>query len=146
MVEAARSIRVPVGIVGHGFEGTDLAASAPPNVTFLGPATGGALAGLLRGTRVFCAPALGGESFGFVVLEAMAAGAAVVASDIPGYAAVLGDAGSLVPPGDATALAAAVTALLDDPGDFPARAQARARLFAWSEVAGRVEEIYASVV
>src|SRR5207249_3002278 len=131
MVEAAKAIDAPVGIVGDGPLRPDLEAKAPPNVRFLGSMAGPRMAALRWGARVVCAPSLHGESFGFVVLEAMAAGAAVVASDIPGYAAVLGDTGRLVPPGDAAALADAVNGLLADPGDLPARAQARARTFSW---------------
>lgn len=64
----------------------------------------------LRGADVLVAPSLHGESFGVVLLEGMAAGAAVVASDLPGYASVArpGQDALLVPPGDAAALAAAL--------------------------------------
>jgi len=64
----------------------------------------------LRGADVLAAPSLHGESFGIVLLEGMAAGTAVVASDIPGYANVARPARDalLVPPGDAAALAAAL--------------------------------------
>lgn len=70
----------------------------------------------LRGSDVFCAPSLGGESFGVVLAEAMAAGTAVVASDLAGYrnAARPGRDALLVPPGDVDALAAALKAVLDD--------------------------------
>lgn len=71
----------------------------------------------MRGADVFCAPSLHGESFGVVLLEAMAADTAVVASALPGYANVArgGRDALLVPPGDAPALAAAIrTALIDD--------------------------------
>ena len=70
----------------------------------------------LRGADVFCAPSLHGESFGVVLLEAMAAQTAIVASDIPGYARVARpdlDA-VLVPPGDAAALARALDEVLSD--------------------------------
>ena len=68
----------------------------------------------LRGADVFCAPSVGGESFGIVLLEAMAAGTAVVAGDIPGYANVArqGRDALLVPPDDARELAHALTAVL----------------------------------
>jgi phosphatidylinositol alpha-mannosyltransferase len=70
---------------------------------------------VLAGADVLCAPSLGGESFGVVLLEAMAAGLPVVASDLPGYSAVLPpDCRRLVPPGDAGALATALRELLDD--------------------------------
>ena len=68
----------------------------------------------LRGADVFCAPSLGGESFGVVLLEAMAASTAIVATDLPGYRNVARpdrDA-LLVPPGDPVALAAALRRVL----------------------------------
>lgn len=70
----------------------------------------------MRQAEVLCAPSLGGESFGIVLAEALAAGVPVVASDIPGYRAALqGDeAGVLVPPGSAVALERALFALLQD--------------------------------
>lgn len=71
----------------------------------------------LRGADVFCAPSLHGESFGIVLLEAMAAHTPVVASDISGYAKVAGDGrfAELVPPGDAAALADRLGEVLGDP-------------------------------
>src|SRR4051812_43281712 len=68
----------------------------------------------LRAADVFCAPSLGGESFGVVLLEAMAASTPVVASDLPGYANVAraGRDAILVPPGDARALSAALLGVL----------------------------------
>lgn len=83
-----------------------------PRVAWLGRISDEELASRLAGADVFCAPALGGESFGIVLVEAMAAGTAVVASDIPGYAAVARDHAALVPPGDAPALAEALDATL----------------------------------
>lgn len=70
----------------------------------------------MRSADVFCAPSLYGESFGIVLLEAMAAGTPVVASDISGYAKVARDGADavLVAPGDAAALAAALGAVLAD--------------------------------
>lgn len=70
----------------------------------------------LRSADVFCAPSLYGESFGIVLLEAMAAGTPVVASDISGYAKVARDGADavLVPPGDASALATALGSVLTD--------------------------------
>ena len=72
---------------------------------------------LLRGATVFCAPSLRGESFGVVLLEAMAAGAPIVASAIEGYQNVAraGQDALLVPPGDVAALRDALRRLLDDP-------------------------------
>ena len=75
----------------------------------------------LAGADVLCAPSLGGESFGMVLLEAMAAGTAVVASDIPGYRDAAGGKARLVPPGDAAALAEALAELLEPVGGTPGR-------------------------
>jgi phosphatidylinositol alpha-mannosyltransferase len=71
----------------------------------------------MKRAAVFCAPSLRGESFGVVLLEAMAAGTPVVASDIDGYRNVATDGvtASLVPPGDAPALAAALARAIADP-------------------------------
>jgi phosphatidyl-myo-inositol alpha-mannosyltransferase len=71
----------------------------------------------LRSCDVFCAPSLGGESFGVVLVEAMAAGATVVASSLDGYRNVATDDvdSLLVAPGDVGALAGALTRVLDDP-------------------------------
>ena len=96
---------------------------------------------------VVCAPSLGGESFGMVLTEAFAAGAPVVASDIPGYRDVLTDGvqGRLVPAGDALALAEALRAMaLDAPARARmARAAAEsAERYAWPRVAGEVLECY----
>jgi len=70
----------------------------------------------LRGAAVFCAPSLHGESFGVVLLEAMAAGTPVVASALDGYRNVATDGSNalMVPPGDAAALAAAIRRVLHD--------------------------------
>jgi phosphatidylinositol alpha-mannosyltransferase len=68
----------------------------------------------LAEAEVFAAPNLGGESFGIVIVEAMAAGCAVVASDLPAFREVGGAAVRLVPPGDVAALASALGGLLGD--------------------------------
>ena len=71
----------------------------------------------LRGATVACFPSTGGESFGVVLLEAMAAGVPVVASDLTGYRNVVRHAleAVLVPPGDPVSLAAALRQVLDAP-------------------------------
>ena len=70
----------------------------------------------MAGADVFCAPSLRGESFGIVLLEAMAAGTAVVASDIAGYSKVTyaGRDGALFPAGNASALASILESVLTD--------------------------------
>jgi phosphatidylinositol alpha-mannosyltransferase len=99
---------------------------------------------------IFCSPAHGAESFGMVLLEAMASGVPVVASDIPGYRSVLtpGVEGIATPPRDPRALAHALKDLLVD---REARRQmgtsglATSRHYAWPRIVTRLEEIYDSV-
>ncbi len=100
---------------------------------------------------VVCAPSLGGESFGMVLTEAFAAGAPVVASDIPGYRDVLSDGvqGRLVPAGDALALAEALRSLALDPRERARMAHAareRAERYAWPHVAAEVIDTYERAV
>ena len=83
----------------------------------------------LRGAQVLCAPSLGGESFGMVLLEGLAAGASVVASDIDGYRQALGRAGLLVEPGDPVRLAAVLAQALESPLD---PGPGRRRALRWS--------------
>ncbi|HEV2685290.1 MAG TPA: glycosyltransferase family 4 protein [Actinomycetota bacterium] len=102
---------------------------------------------LLSASTVVALPAIGGESFGITLAEAMAAGRAVVASAIPGYAAVArgGSDAQLVPPGDPEALAGALAALLRDPARakaLGAAARERARTFDWPVVAKQIEDAY----
>jgi phosphatidyl-myo-inositol alpha-mannosyltransferase len=94
-------------IAGHGPETAELKKRYPPTSRFqwLGRIDDDELARRLRGADVACFPALGGESFGVVLLEAMAAGTAVVASDIAGYRGAAGDFARFFTPGDSSALA-----------------------------------------
>jgi phosphatidyl-myo-inositol alpha-mannosyltransferase len=99
---------------------------------------------------LYVSPALGGESFGIVLLEAMAAGRAVVASDLPGYRSVATDGvhGCLVPPGDVAALADAIGALLDHPARRAAmgrEGRAHADAYDWGRIAERLRTLYAEV-
>ncbi len=101
----------------------------------------------LERAKVFVSPALGAESFGLVVAEAFACATPVVASDIPGYAAVVTpESAQLVPPDDPDALAEAVIALMGDEErrvgmGRAGRAHAVAN-FSWDDIARRLEEIY----
>lgn len=99
---------------------------------------------------VFCAPNLGGESFGIVLTEAMASGAAIVASDIPAFSAVLagGTAGELFAVGDPAHLAERAGALLDDPARRAALSRAARRVvraYDWETVAADVAHVYQTV-
>ena len=100
---------------------------------------------------VFCAPNTGGESFGIVLVEAMAAGAPIVASDLDAFQLVLrgGRAGELFPAGDPAALAAAASRLLDDPAlrrRLSAAATDAVRAYDWPMVARDVVKVYEAVV
>jgi len=109
-------------------------------VTFVGRVADEDLPGFYAGADVYCSPALGGEALGIVLLEAMASGTPVVASDIPGYdETVRRDVdGLLVAPGDSHALAAALADVLRD-HDLAARLARsglqRASSYSWSSVA-----------
>ena len=104
----------------------------------------------LGSAKVFVSPALGGESFGMVLVEAFATATPVVASNIRGFADVaVPDAATLVPPGDEGALAAAVVALLADEERRVAMGAAARALaverYAWPDIAVRLESIYERV-
>jgi phosphatidylinositol alpha-mannosyltransferase len=99
---------------------------------------------------VFCAPNTHGESFGIVLAEAMAAGATVLASDIPAFRRVLGEgqAGALFDNGDPAALAREAAALLDDPArraKLSDEARLAVRKYDWSTVARDVLRVYETV-
>lgn len=97
-------------------------ASGPEGVHFLGRVDEDRKRAELTAAEALCAPNLGGESFGLVLIEAMAADCAVVASDLAAFRAVAPDAGVFVPPGNATELGAALGGLLADPESREARA------------------------
>ena len=120
-------------------------------VVFLGRVDHDELPRFYASADVFVAPSLGGESFGVVLLEAMAAGVPIVASDIPGYRAVLHDGveGRFTAPGDVSDLAAALDVLLDNPALRAAMGREgrhTASSYDWSVVAARVRDVYAHAV
>ncbi|MGY1772306.1 glycosyltransferase family 4 protein [Blastococcus sp. SYSU D00813] len=141
-------------IAGRGDPDALRASIAPelrPHVELLGELTEADKAAFLRSVDVYCAPNLLGESFGIILIEALAAGAPIVASDLDAFAAVLadGEVGVLVRRGDAAALAAALADLLDDPGrraELSERGRAAAWAYDWSVVARRVLAVYETVV
>ena len=102
-------------------------------------------------SHIFCSPALGNESQGYVLLEAMAAGLPVVASNIDGYASVIthGIDGLLVRPKDTTALADALTALVRDPARRAKLAEvgrAHVDMYSWPRVAQQVLSYYERLI
>ena len=120
-------------------------------VTFLGAVTDAEKARLLRSVDVFVAPHTGGESFGIVLVEAMSAGAAVVASDLGAFRRVLDDGrcGVLFRTGDAAALAERVCELVADPErrrTLAAAAALEVRRYDWSSVAEQIRAVYDMVV
>jgi phosphatidylinositol alpha-mannosyltransferase len=128
-----------------------LAREAGASVQFVGRIPDDALPAYLQAADVICAPAVGGESFGIVLLEAMAAGSAVVASRIAGYEALAGptNAALLVPPADAAALADAIVSLLESPDrrrTLLERGVALARAHDWQSIAPRLVAIYRGAI
>ena len=119
-----------VWVGGTGPQTDELQArhGGDPRIEWLGRLTDDEVAARMRGAGVFCAPSLHGESFGVVLVEAMAAGAVVVASALDGYANVATDDvdSLLVPPGDSAALGRALVRALED-------GRVRARLAAAAE-------------
>ncbi len=119
----------------------------------LGTITNEAKTALLRSADVFVAPQLARESFGIVLLEAMASGVQIVASDLPSFVDVLGAPqdeqrlGEVFAVGDHRALAGAVLEVLDCPDPLQAsRARRTARSYDWSRVGATVLAIYRAVL
>lgn len=148
--------RLVLRVAGAGQQEQDLrrlAAPARDRVRFVGALSGTGLARFYRSLDVLAVPSLDTpgwrEQFGRVAVEAMAAGVPVVASDSGALPDVVGDAGLLVPPGDAAALGAALRRVADEPG-LAARLRERglrvAASCAWPEVARRYHELYARVL
>lgn len=116
-------------------------------VTALGPVPHERLPGLYAAADAFCAPSLGGESFGYILIEAMAAGCPVVASDLPGYREASGGAARLVAPDDPEALAAALDEVLADRALGTSLAESgrrRAAELDWAVIVDRVMDCYRS--
>ena len=139
-------------VVGDGSERAALSALAGDSgdVQFAGRVTDVDLPAYVQAADVVCSPALGGESFGIVLLEAMACGKPIVASRIEGYEALVGSTGCarLVAPGDADALAAELTALLKSPEEGRRLGQAgaaAAREYDWTVIGRRLDAIYRRV-
>ena len=125
-----------------------------PGVDFAGRVTEEEKAQILGEADIYVAPNTGGESFGIVLVEAMAAGCAVVASGIEAFAAVCDTesdtpAGLLFPVGDSDALAATLAGLIQDPSaraQLARAGQARALRYDWDVVSREVMEVYETVM
>ena len=116
MAELPDEVRLWVGGTGPETSALQERHQGDHRIEWLGRISDEEKAMRTRGADVFCAPSLGGESFGIVLLEGMAAQTPTVASDLPGYAKVArgGQDAFLVPPGDSEALAAAIRRVLED--------------------------------
>ena len=143
----AKGVPASLDVVGEGTP----EAGRRPGVTFHGSvASEVKLAEHYRSCDVFVAPSTGQESFGIVLLEAMACARPIVCSDIPGYRQVVDPDGSrLVPPGDAGQLADAIAELARQPDlrrRMGASNCARARAYDWSLVAQQVRDEYVAAI
>ena len=147
-----RDLNVTLVVAGDGPEARRcrrLAEQLAVPARFLGAVGDGRRARLLRSTDLYCAPGLGGESFGIVLVEAMAAGAPVVCSDLPGFRSAAGAAALFTPAGDTGRLADALRMVLSDRGradSMRAAGTRSARMFDWSRLVPNVESIYEEAV
>ncbi len=121
------------------------------DVEFLGRVTDEEKARYFKSADIFCSPATGRESFGIVLLEAMAAGKPVVATNIDGYASVIthGEEGLLVEPKSDKALADAISSLIDAPqlrASLAERGRKKANEYRWEIVAGKVMDYYETLL
>jgi len=158
LLEAYRKVKrqVPLSrliVVGPGTERYDSEARklGLEDAVFTGYVDNDMLPSYYQSADIFCSPATGGESFGIILLEAMAASKPIVASAISGYASVMSDGvqGILVPPKDKEALAGALIKLLSDPDlrqQMGARGRIRAEECDWPNVADRVNQYYVSLI
>jgi phosphatidyl-myo-inositol alpha-mannosyltransferase len=151
VVAARPGVRLLVAGRGDEEEAVeDLAPEVRAAVTFLGVVSEVEKARLLRTVDAYVAPNLGGESFGIILVEAMSAGAPVVASDLDAFGRVLDDGrvGVTFPTGDTAALGAALLGLLDDPArraKLSAAAATWVRRYDWSIVADELLAVYEMV-
>ncbi len=138
-------------VVGDSYLRPQIMAGVPSSVRehvhFLGHVPSADLPRWYATGDIFCSPATGNESFGIVLVEAMAAGRAVVCSDIPGYRTVVnpGRDAAVFPPGDASALARVLSQLVEDParrGRLAEAGRQRALEFSWPTVVDRIEVVY----
>jgi phosphatidylinositol alpha-mannosyltransferase len=143
-----RDTGIELLVAGSGPQEKDLRALAERllvDARFLGKVDEQTKASLFKRADVYCAPGTGGESFGIVLIEAMAAGTPVVCSDLPGFRAVASGSAVLVTPGDAGLLADAIKKVLADGSLAAKMGKAGTRTasgFDWTRLVGNVENLY----
>jgi phosphatidylinositol alpha-mannosyltransferase len=146
-----KGVQFTLDIVG---EGSQQARVDLPGITYHGPINGeGKLAEMYAASDVFVAPSLGGESFGIVLLEAMAAARPIVCSDIAGYRFAVGEGpGSgarLVAPGNVEGLVTEIEALASAPelrAEMGAANVKRVRQFGWDHLVAQVRQQYVAAL
>jgi phosphatidylinositol alpha-mannosyltransferase len=121
------------------------------DVIFVGPVSDEDLPGYYQHADLFCAPNTGKESFGMIVVEAMAAGTAIVATNILGFRSVMqnGRQGLLVQPKNETAMAEAIERLIQNPAErtqMGVNSSMTARMYNWDRVASDVQDYYGAVL
>jgi phosphatidylinositol alpha-mannosyltransferase len=143
---------VEILVVGRGDEDElrEKAGDLADHLRFLGQVDDAEKASAMRSADVYCAPNTGGESFGIVLVEAMAAGTPVVASDLDAFRRVLedGTAGRLVPVYDSEALATALIEVLQDDAvreHLIHAATSAVQRYDWSVVARQIMRVYETV-
>ena len=134
----------------HKYE-KQIARTGLKDVTFIGYASYSDLPRYYKTADIVCSPATGRESFGIVLLEAMAVGKPLVASNIEGYASVMthGAEGLLVPPKNSEKLAEALISLLRDTSlrqEVETRGRLKAMEYDWEHIAQRIMDFYAKVL
>jgi phosphatidylinositol alpha-mannosyltransferase len=146
-----KGVQFTLDIVG---EGSQQARVDVPGITYHGPINGeGKLAEMYAASDVFVAPSLGGESFGIVLLEAMAAARPIVCSDIAGYRFAVGEGpGSgarLVAPGNVEGLVKEIEAIASAPelrAEMGAANLKRVRQFGWDHLVAQVRQQYVAAL
>ncbi|AFM17064.1 glycosyltransferase [Mycolicibacterium chubuense NBB4] len=143
---------IEILVVGRGDEDQlrEQAGALAGHLRFLGQVDDAQKASAMRSADVYCAPHTGGESFGIVLVEAMAAGTAVVASGLDAFRRVLndGEAGRLVAVDDSDALAGGLIDMLTDDAArarYVECATALVQRYDWSVVAAQIMRVYETV-
>lgn len=155
MVSSGCKTRVRLVVIGDGPKRAMYEAMVDgkhrDSIVFLGSVSRDLLPRYFSSADVFCSPATGNESFGIVLLEAMASGVPIVASDIPGYRTVVdsGEEGFLIRSRDRDALAKAILLLLNDEklrAEMGTRGREKALRYSWASVAEQIEDYYFDVL